>query len=474
MTETAADARILADKLLDWIETNNKDDYSITRWEKDNSIGLDMKTEFAAAQIDVVFLEAAVVEYRIINSKEENVFYLHFELNDLDHAKELFHEMRDCLDKQTSSETRHILLCCSCGLTTSFFTMKLNEAAETLGVDMEFTAVPYEKLFDEAGTKDAVLLAPQIGYRLKTVQEVLTDKVVIQIPVKIFSTYDGAGMITMLNTLFEEKNTEKTEQGGPAAALKGRRKGSVLIVSVIRMESRSQIAYRVYDNGEITAENQITKETYSFSDVQDVIRVAVCTHPELKTICLVTPGMINKGVLTYEDAGITDLNVREILKESYDMSVRLYNDADMIALGYSAIELEGGDTAFYFVPTGSSVGNIGLVINGNTVRGKRHMGGRQMDAVTSLTTFPQNPYTLVKTPEGNIELAARYMTGLYSYTGIRRIAYYSKMIPDAEALREKVAQFIPEAYMPEIVKTESIREYLYAGVLKALKLLNED
>ena len=474
MTETGADVRTLADKLLDWIETNNKDDYSISRWEKDSSIGLNMKTEYAEAQVDVVFLEAAVVEYRIVNSKEENVFYLHFELNDPDHAKELFHEMRDCLDKQRISETKQILLCCSCGLTTSFFTMKLNEAAETLGVDMKFSAVPYEQLYDEVKEKDAVLLAPQIGYRLKTVQQVLSDKIVIQIPVKIFSTYDGAGMITMLNALFEEKENGQTDKGETVSGLQTRRNGSVLIVSVIRMEARSQIAYRIYDGGEITAENQITKETYSFSDVQDVIRVAVCTHPDLKTICLVTPGMISSGVLTYEEAGIHELNVREILKETYDMSVRLYNDADMIALGYSALELEGGDAAFYFVPTGSSVGNIGLVVNGNTVRGKRHMGGRQMDAVTSLTTFPQNPYTLVKTPEGNIELAARYLTGLYSYTGVRRIAYYSKMIPDADALREKVAQFIPEAYMPEIVKTESIRDYLYAGVLKALKLLNED
>jgi predicted NBD/HSP70 family sugar kinase len=123
----------------------------------------------------------------------------------------------------------------------------------------------------------------------------------------------------------------------------------VLIVSVIRMESRSQIAYRIYDGGEITAENQITKETYSFSDVQDVIRVAVCTHPDLKTICLVTPGMISSGVLTYEEAGIHELNVREILKETYDMSVRLYNDADMIALGYSALELEGGDLGVYLL-----------------------------------------------------------------------------------------------------------------------------
>ena len=474
MTLTAEDVRKLAGRLLDWIETNNKDDYSISRWEKENSVGLDMKAEFAEAQIDVVFMEAAVVEYRIVNDREENVFYLHFELNDLDHAKELFHEMRDCLDKQTSTSTKQILLCCSCGLTTSFFTMKLNEAAETLGVRMEFSAVPYEQLYEEAKTKDAVLLAPQIGYRLKTVQQVLSDKIVIQIPVRIFSTYDGAGMITMLNSLFEEKEAGSAEKAESIESTHDRKDGSVLIVSVIRMETRSQIAYRIYEKGEIISESQITKDTYSFSDVQDIIGLAASLHPNLNTICLVTPGMINNGVLTYEEAGISGLNVRDILKQSYNMSVRLYNDADMIALGYSAVELEGGDTAFYFVPSGSSVGNIGLVVNGDTVRGKRHLGGRQMDAVTSLTTFPQNPYTLVKTPEGNVELAARYMTGLYSYTGIRTIAYYSKMIPDADALREKIAQFIPEAYMPEIVKTESIRNYLYAGVLKALKYGNEE
>ena len=465
------DTRALAAGLLDWIEEQTGS-LEKERWEKDNSIGLNVKTDHAEAQIDAVFLEQTIVEYRILNEREDNVFYLHFELEDIEHAKELFKEMQDCLHKQTGTDTREVLLCCSCGLTTSFFTMKLNEAAEALGEHLHFDAVPYEQLYESAEKVVAVLLAPQIGYRLKTAQDVLKDKIVLTVPVKIFSTYDAAGMISMLKTMFAEqayKAPEKKEKKN----LQHTQEGSVLIVSVIHMEDKSRIAYRIYDEGNIVAERQITKETYAFADVIDTVKVAKTLHPNLKTLCLVTPGMVNDGILTYEAANIIDLNAKAKLKEIFDGSVRLYNDADMIALGYAATERDMADTAFYFVPRGSYCGNIGLVINGNTVRGKTHMGGRQTEAVTSLTTFPQNPYTLVKTPEGNIELAARYITGLYSFTGIPFVACYSSMIPDIGKLRDKIAEFIPDGFMPEIVKADSVRDYLYKGVLYSLHRLTE-
>ena len=464
------DVRKKAEELLAWVETEGSAGIDSTeRYQTDTAIGISLKTPNADASVSVTFLELAVVEYRIVSAAGENVFYLHFELIDLDHAKELYLEMKECLLKQQSSSAKHIILCCSCGLTTSFFTMKLNDAAKALDSKMDFEAVPYERLYEKAGDKDAVLLAPQIGYQLKNVQAVMGNKIVMTIPVRIFSTYDGAAMITLLNETFEKK--EETPVKKEQIGIDGMdlRSGSVLIVSVINMEKRNQIAYRVYDNGEIMAENQITKETYSFADIVDVIQLVTAMNEHLETICLVTPGMVINGRLTYEQAGIVDLDARDILQKKFKKNVMLFNDADMIALGYSQKQLGGGDTAFYFVPTGSHSGNIGLVINGGTIRGTKHMGGRQLDGVTNITTFPQNPWALMRTPEGNIELAARYLIGLYSYTGIRHIAFYSSMIPEAEALKKAMETQIPKAYLPDVVKVNSVRNYLYAGVLHCLE-----
>ena len=461
-----SDKQKMADELLEWIKAQCEGNCECEPFESGKFKGVNLKTEFAAAQVSICFMDYAVVEYRITNLQEENVFYLHFELNNLDHAKELFVEMNECLGKQRSYETKHIVLCCSCGLTTSYFTMKLNDAAAALDLKMDFEAVPYDFLYEKAADKDAVLLAPQISYQYKNVCSVLKDKIVLKIPVQIFSTYDGAAMITMLKEEFEKREAPQKQQD--QGSIEDIENGSVLIVSVINMERRNQIAYRIYDHGKMTAEKQITKEKYRIDDILDVIQLVTRMNSDIQKICLVTPGMVIKGRLTYEDAGIFDQDVDGMIEERFGISTYVFNNADMIALGYAAAERNGQNCAFYFVPTGDYAGSIGLVMNGQLVKGARRNGSHQLDTVTNITTFPQNPFALVRTPEGNVELAARYLTGLYAYTGIEHIAYYSSMIPDPEELKKKMTEFIDEKYLPEIVRTESVRGYLYDGVLRSI------
>ncbi len=463
-----ADKNEMAQKLLNWIKEQANEDYICEFYENESCIGLNLQSEYAKGQVNVVFLQSAVVEYRITNDHEENVFYLHFELNDLDHSKELFNEMKECLLRQKKTETKQILLCCSCGLTTSYFMMKLNEAAKVLGEKMEFSAVPYDILYDNAKDKDAVLIAPQIGYQLKNAKKILKDKIVMEVPVQIFSSYDAAGMITMLKEAFNVAKTPVRTEQKPDIQEIERNQGSVLIVSVVDMEGRNQIAYRLYDKGEIKAENQITKEKYYLSDILDTIQVVALLNPDLEKICLVTPGTIHEGKLTYEKANIRDVDVCGFIRKQVGKDVSLFSDADMIALGYARKERNCEDTIFYFVPTGSYTANIGLFLNGSLVRSSSFVGGTELEWITKITTFPQNPFALVRTPEGNVELAARYITGLYSYTGVRHIAFYSSMIPDQADILKKMGEFIPEKYLPEIVKVNSVRDYLYEGALYSI------
>ena len=457
--------REMGNQLIGWIIQRNDGKYPLEESESDTLRSIVMQAPYAKVRVNVHFLEYMIAEYTIEDGNGENAFYFHFELTDPDHAKDVYMEMEECLKKLGEKKTRKILLCCSCGLTTSYFTMRLNEIAKLTDADMEFSAVPYEQLFENARDKDAVLIAPQIGYRLKSVQDVLKDKIVIKIPVSMFSTYDGAGVINLLKETFEaeeKKETEKAESSG-LRKIAGM-SGSTLVVSIVFMEGRNQIAYRVYDGERITAENQITKETYQLTDILDVIRTAVVMNTDLSRICVVTPGMISGGKLTYERFNIIDYDIVSEIKAYFSGNVLLLNVTDMIALGYAHADGHP-NSAFYFVPTGSHTGNIGIVVNGELILNDRHMGGRQLEFVTDITAFPMNPYALMRTPEGNTELAARYITGLFSYTGIEHIAFYSSMIPEEETLREKVRGFIPEQYMPQIVKVHSVRDYLYDGAL---------
>ena len=464
------DKKAMAEELLTYCRKHADSGLEISEKYSDDAMSLVLKSSNVTGMVTVYFLQFMICEYRILDSSDETVFYLHFELNDLEHAKELYGEMKESLRKLNEEKTTEVLLCCSCGLTTSYFTMKLNDAAQSMGLKINFEAVPYEMLYDAAQSKDMILIAPQIGYQLKNAKAILNDKIVMEIPVQIFSNYDVLGMLNLVR----EKTAAQKEETAEEETVYSVRKledadGSLLIVSILDLEGRAQLAYRLYDHGRITVENQIFKNRYNFSDVRDVISLVKAMNPQINAICLVTPGSVSDGRLTYEKANIFNQSIKETLEKDYNTKVWLMNFADAVALGYSIREKKREDTAFYFLPTGSCLGNIGMVVNHRLVHHSAHMGGRQLDGISSITTFPQNPYTLALTPEGNIELAARYLTGLITYTGCDHVVFYAKRIPDARQLREKISQFIPDEYIPELVKIDSIRDYLYEGALNYME-----
>ncbi len=458
------DIRKTASGLIQWMEDQAAGRCEISESAESNMDCLHLKTEFAQANVAIYYLEYTICELRVVDHRGENVFYLHFELNDIDHAKSLYTEMLESLLKQKLDNDIHVLLCCTCGLTTSFFTMKLNEAASTMDLKIDFEAVPYDKLYETAASKDLILLAPQIGYQLKNAQEILTDKTVMAIPAAIFSSYDVFGLISFARDNVHKDAKEKAS--GSAERLNQTEKGgSVLLVSVINMERRTQLAYRVYDGHDILMEKQIVKETYAASDILDVIATVLTLDPKIETVGVVSPGSFIDGKLTYEKANIFGLDIRNEIEQRFKKKTVVLNDTDAMALGYSIRERKGEETAFYFLPSGEYAGNIGMSENGMIFGNAGHMGGSQLAGITDIMTFPKNPYALAKTPEGNVILAARYIAGLITFTGCAHVAYYAKMIPDTEALKKELETIIRREYIPEIVKVASIRDYLYDGAM---------
>ena len=101
-----------------------------------------IETNFARGEINFYELEVQIVEMSVNTLEDdENKFYLHFELKDLSHAKELFKEMLEVLESLEKQPKIKILLCCTSGLTTNFFKDKLNEASKILSLNFEFNAV---------------------------------------------------------------------------------------------------------------------------------------------------------------------------------------------------------------------------------------------------------------------------------------------------------------------------------------------
>lgn len=450
-------------ELFAWMASQTDPAYTVTETSEDRYDEVCFRSEYAAATAAIHYLEYTICELRVTDHSGENIYYLHFEVNDPDHAKELFLQMKELFMKQKEDNTLHVLLCCSCGLTTSYFTMKLNEAAQMMNLKMDFEAVPYEGMYESAQNKDVILIAPQIGYQTKKAKEILKDKTVLPIPSALFAQYDVLGLINFIRSEYkEEEKKETSESGSRILAGSG---GTILLVSVIDMEGRTQLAYRLYDGKKVILENQIIKPVYRAEDLIDVIGSVTKLNSTIDTIGLISPGSFVDGKLTYEKENIFAFDITENIEKRFGCRTFVLNDTDAIALGYSEKELNGEQTAFYFVPTGSYAGSIGLAADGKIYGNAGHMGGGQLSGITDITTFPKNPYVLARTPEGNIALAARYLTGLITYTGCPHIAFYAKMIPDTEELIREIRQFIQPEYIPEIVKIASVRDYLYDGAM---------
>ena len=108
-----------------WIREHHNTPYEI-RLENDDLIKL--VTEYGEASIQFTVIEEyTIVEFSIVSNKDHSVkFYLHFELNDENHAKQLYDEMVETLIGLKEEKTLRVLLSCSAGLTTSMFADNFN------------------------------------------------------------------------------------------------------------------------------------------------------------------------------------------------------------------------------------------------------------------------------------------------------------------------------------------------------------
>ena len=77
---------------------------------------------------EVTFNLYYIIELKVTSKKRKELdFYLHFQMNTLKHAVSLFNEMITCLLKLDYEAKTKVLLCCSGGLTTSYFAQEITK-----------------------------------------------------------------------------------------------------------------------------------------------------------------------------------------------------------------------------------------------------------------------------------------------------------------------------------------------------------
>ncbi|MBR3358021.1 MAG: ROK family protein [Solobacterium sp.] len=462
----------LAKVYLDWILSRPALDYTVSQYtdvhEKNRYQNVVLDTDYAQGLITFNPLkDFMVVELRITMKKDgKSMFYLHFDLNDLDHAKDLFLEMTESLRKLKTQEKIKVLLCCSSGITTSFFVEKLNGGVEFLSLNYDFSAVSYNNLYVRAFDADIILLAPQIGFRQWRVREILKDKTVLMIPAAIFAQYDVSAMFAFLEDEKRRREAEMQKRRTPMETMEFRSLPSILVLSVIVEYNMLRIVFRAYEHGEMLFEDEVIKEKYVLRDLEDMLDIVVKRMPDLHLICVNTPGVIYDGHLTFRSSNIWNVDVKKRFEARYGVPFLFQNDANAMALGYYSMQKEVRSLSFYFHPRAARTAGVGNVVNGQLIVGSHSLAG-EMQYVNKVLAYSDDPANLARTPEGVLELVSKYLISIISSLDPQRIVIYCGMVANTVELRRKIAEVIQEEYIPELVKTDDVLEYMFIGGLVA-------
>lgn len=454
----------------EWILMQKSDTYKIFLKPQHDDIII-IETDYCYGEI--VFNTMSIIELSVTNTyNQEAEFYLHFQMNNMKHAIELFHEMLTCIKKLATKPVMKILLSCSGGMTTSYFAQKMNQAAQLLFMNYEAEAVGYNNLFNIGHEYDVILLAPQISYMHAKVQEIFKNQIVLQIPPQVFAKYDVGKTLALIKEAKEKKHSHYIKEKPLPVKADIHCSIYILSLSIFRNSERIHIAYRLYGpSNTIFLNKEIIKTQLSIKDLYDIIDTVILQYSQVKMIGISIPGIINHGCVTSTHIpGFDDINLKELLSSHYQQKIILGNDVNTAAVGYYASQNTYSSLAFIFQPIRYYAG-AGIIINGKLWVGQHNLAGEVQYLPMNLSDDYMN---LNKTPEGCLEIVSQMIACIVAVVSPEMIALSCELVPEVEDLRKELLQYLPESYIPDIVKINNALEYTILGqMILCLQCLEE-
>lgn len=101
---------------------------------------------------------------------------------------------------------KKILLVCNAGISTSILVSKMKRAAQDQGIDVSIQVKSMTGVREVIQDMDIVLLAPQIGYEQKKLQELAGDIPVEKVNVRDFGILNGEGVLREAMKMLENSS----------------------------------------------------------------------------------------------------------------------------------------------------------------------------------------------------------------------------------------------------------------------------
>ena len=443
-----------------WILFQQIDNCQIMLSSKDQN-KIILETKYGVA--NVIFYKFNIIELNVIGKiDQESCFFLHFQMNNINHAINLFYEMVECLKTLIKKPKIKILLCCSGGLTTTYFAYKIDEAIQLFALDYEIAATGYNELFKKGEQYDVILLAPQVSFMYAKVKKIFKDKYLLNIPAQVFAKYD----VKEILNLVDQELIKKRNKNGQVQLLSIRNKTitfhrKILCISLFRNRNRIHIAYRLYQSqSDIIVNNETIKQRITIQDIYDVIDTVLLNYPGIEVIGFSTPGIVNNGFATTASInGFDDMNYKKLFTSKYSQKFIITNDVNTAAIGYHATQNQYSSIVLLFQPMSTKAG-AGIIIDNKLINGKHNVAGEMKYLPVNLLEKGANVY---KTPEDIIKIVKYISLSIISVIGPEAIVIFCSLLPNIEDLENELKTVLPQEYIPRLIKIDDIQEYIFLG-----------
>ena len=419
--------------------------------------------------------EPEIVELRIVDPDCdcEPKFFLHFELTDEARAEELFDEMCSELANHDRYDTTRVLLCCTAGMTTSMFAAKLTEAASTLSLDYSFEAIPLAQAEAEGGDWDAVLLAPQVAYQRKAVTEAFPDAVVVQIPPRIFASFDAGAALKMVMHLLSDHTVFPSDDSNNLKMVRDLKNDyRIMVISMVKRPKSDWLGWRIYDRGDVVAQGHVYKHHSSYRDVEDLLstlHLQGWNVHELDAVGIAVPGVVNRGTVSDADPRYTDYELGRSLSKRYQTKVFVDNNANAAAVGCYVTQTDYDSVVLHTQQTGFPVGGQGIVVDGHLLKGRKNFAGELAPLYGAIHAPDegQRNRELAWSTEGMLQLVAPTLAADVSLVSPDAIFVAVDLLDDMDALRQAMLPFFHgnEEHIPDLVRVADYRERIAIGEL---------
>lgn len=143
-----------------------------------------------------------------IHEGDKILFYLHYQFYNFHFSIDLFYRMINKLTEDIEIKTKHILLCCTGGMTTGFFAEKMNRYCELNQLPYQIDATAIYNLDNVYLNYELILIAPQLRYKVMELSQKYKSVIVKSIEPVAFATYDCQALLTQIEESYQEKDNE--------------------------------------------------------------------------------------------------------------------------------------------------------------------------------------------------------------------------------------------------------------------------